>query len=222
MKKYASHCNDEGCFLNFVTNGKLLRIYVTHPATFFKNTFKNNDYYFPPELHYIDEYRNIDDVVAACMLSSYIPGATGPFLSQTTKLNQTVDRSNKCLRSLIQHNPACIKDSFTNKPVEVDSTNDNDPFYWDGGLCQNWPVIDHNTLIVSPLHGDYSPNLYISPQSNDDKETKINNLLPKYVNWHGYKVNVHSENADILRRMIISSHENTLQQNFYDGYDDTK
>merc|ERR1712151_141321 len=230
MKKNALHGNDEEYFLKRTNNGKLLRIYVTHPTIFFDNTLKkndhDNDYYHPPALHYIDEYRNIDDVVAACMLSSYIPGGTGPFLSYTSKLNPTVDRSNKRLRSLIQYNPTCFKDSFTNKPVEVDTSNDSfyrdGTFYWDGGLCQMWPIIDHNTLIVSPLHGNYSPNLYISPQSNDDKDDDNNTLLPKYVNWQGYKVNLHSKNIDIFRRMIISPDEEILQQKFYDGYDDTK
>ncbi|KAL3781870.1 hypothetical protein HJC23_005410 [Cyclotella cryptica] len=28
---------------------------------------------------YVDTYRDLDDIVAACMLSSYIPGVTGPF-----------------------------------------------------------------------------------------------------------------------------------------------
>lgn len=35
----------------------------------------------PKSYRYVDSFRNVEDVVAACMLSSYIPGVTGPLLA---------------------------------------------------------------------------------------------------------------------------------------------
>ena len=214
MKKYMPYGNDEEYFLRRIDNGKLLRVYLTHTKSFFTTRQSNDMNYphYPPSLHYIDEYRGIEDVVAACMLSSYIPGATGP-LSAEYNSNKTVQRSNQRLKSLLKYNPTSLKDSFTNKPIL-------DPMesYWDGGLVNNWPIIDHTTLVVSPLHGDYSPNSSISPEWDDDDSS----VLPKYIKWHGYKINLHSKNIDALFRMILSSDESVLQQKFNDGYDDTK
>jgi len=40
---------------------------------------------FLDSYRYVDAYRNVEDVVAACMLSSYIPGLTGPLLNNARK-----------------------------------------------------------------------------------------------------------------------------------------
>jgi hypothetical protein len=40
---------------------------------------------FLDSYRYVDAYRNVEDVVAACMLSSYIPGLTGPLSNNARK-----------------------------------------------------------------------------------------------------------------------------------------
>ena len=53
---------------------------------------------FPPLGHnpeayrYIDSFQSVEEIVAACVLSSYIPGATGPLLSSSV-MNPAVRRS---------------------------------------------------------------------------------------------------------------------------------
>jgi len=225
-------CDDDNeYFLRRIENGKLLRIYIAHPNKLFSsNETQQSDVLYPSR--YMDEYRDFEDVVAACMLSSFIPGITGPVRgSLDTFDNKTVQRSSQRIRALCTDIKTSIKDSAGNPVLlteEEDGISNSRDLYWDGGLCNNWPTIDDSTWIVSPLSGDYSPNLYIAPEYKTDDQDSNSSILPpwlsppKYVKWHGYRIDINQNNMESMLRMMISSDPDVLQQRFYDGYDDTK
>merc|ERR1712157_16064 len=106
----------------------------------------------------------------------FIPGITGPFRGSLDPFsNMTVKKSSQRIRSLSMNIKTSIKEAATDNPARLmsadhDDNNDKNEIsnssdlYWDGGLCNNWPKVDDSTWIVSPLNGDYSPNLYIAPE----------------------------------------------------------
>jgi len=140
---------------------------------------------------YVDDFRNLEDVVASCMLSSYIPGGTGPLkfgenmpgflggISQKSvadENNTTVDRAGERLREMKQL--GLVKYGLTGEVDEPNYTtteledinSDSAPVihrfstdYWDGGLVDVFPTFDESTVIVTPVIGLFDPNPAICP-----------------------------------------------------------
>jgi hypothetical protein len=204
----------------------------------------------PTAYRYVDTYRNVEDVVAACMLSSYIPGVTGPLFNVGSSNkedgkagNDAMKRASRQLREMSRI--GSVKDGRTGLPLRTQSEKeqpsshdeeDDSTQYWDGGIADVFPTFDENTIIVSPINGMYS-NPAICPamqQSNEIAEHQspnINNssvldLLQSYVPTtfrHCSKSNLglNADNARAVKEMILSSDDEQLYQRFRDGYDDT-
>lgn len=145
---------------------------------------------------YVDTYRNLEDIIACSMLSSYIPGITGPLnlkervpaimggllneeiigAKNTTEKTNRNDvsyraglRLNEMTRlSMVKHGKTGIP-TTVNEPYDV---NDDEPtIYWDGGIADVFPTFDENTIVVAPVNGVFDPNPSICPQMPDDDST---------------------------------------------------
>ncbi len=189
----------------------------------------------PTAYRYVDSYRNAEDVVAACMLSSYIPAVTGPLLQDN--INDTVQRASRQLHEMTKR--GMVKDGRSGSKMNTSSHDEEDHStqYWDGGIADVFPTFDDDTIIVSPISGMYS-NPVICPamqQSNEEVEdqslnrSSMQNLLQSYVPTlpetfrHCSKSNLglNMQNARTVKEMILSSDDEQLYERFREGYDDT-
>jgi len=150
----------------------------------------------PPSLfkayRYVDSYRDLEDVIACSMLSSYVPLGTGPLklkdkmpnflggLMPKSEITDVSDRSGIHLKEM--EKLGMVKNGITGLPTvndtsrgtedveskdESNTTNEPTTNYWDGGLTDMFPTFDNDTVIVSPLNGVYDPNPSICPQIPD-------------------------------------------------------
>lgn len=143
----------------------------------------------PPLLkayRYVDTFRDVEDIVACCMLSSYVPGITGhappSFLDGLTgsvdKSSSAAGRAGVRVKEmakfgLVRHGKTGLPvvenvEETTNSEESKEDTSTEPTLYWDGGLAEMFPTFDNNTVIVSPLNGLYDPNPSISPGVLDD------------------------------------------------------
>jgi len=149
---------DKELWTKRIAGGKLLRIGLTDYRLFTPAGVARD---IPEAYRYVDQYRDVDDVVAACILSSYIPGATGTLRGAQCPMNASV--RNSWARVHEMERLGYVKDGKTGKPVKAaESDEPGDLHYWDGGLADVFPTIDDGTLIVSPINGHYT-NPSISP-----------------------------------------------------------
>jgi hypothetical protein len=198
--------------------------------------------YNPQATLVVDTYRSVDDVLAACILSSYVPGVTGPALGSLATHNRAIERAMDVLQEMIQ--VGCVKRSVTREPLQwtepdketsaaADMDRSLDPamselphsqprqyhreICWDGGLVNAFPTIDQDTLIVSPLAAEFRHNASISPAIEyQGHELSAIPMLPVSPN---VKVHLTPANAWAFSSMVLSSDDATLQRKYQQGYD---
>ena len=212
---------------------------------------------------YVDQYRDLEDVISACMLSSYIPLGTGPLRANQDESNTAVKRAHVKVMEMEQL--GFVKHGITGKPLHTKSNerssnllndeknegnNEVGICYMDGGLVNNWPQIDSDTIIVSPIKGTYT-NPHISPAdtSNPDESPTIPNDLQEFLadltksnpffsnlqklpvpnmDIHpptvqvsdSIRFDVTRDNLETLFRMMKSSEDSVLEERFQQGYND--
>lgn len=149
----------------------------------------------PAAYRYVDSYRNVEDIVAACMLSSYIPGVTGPLMkdniaekllgalyniAQTEKEKENVVKSSAndaMIRATWQLNEmkrlGMVKDGRTHDRIEPEHNTEEQEttHFWDGGIADVFPTFDDGTVIVSPINGIYK-NPAICPSMQEQHNEK--------------------------------------------------
>jgi hypothetical protein len=117
---------DEESYLQQIEYGQLLRIGLTDRRSFFAST--------PPAVVgqmagrnawlYVDRYRSVGDIIAACVLSSYIPGITGPALGSMALKNTSVARASEKLKEMVAS--GCVKKGWNGEIfVQDDANNQN-------------------------------------------------------------------------------------------------
>lgn len=164
--------------------------------------------YNPKAYLYIDSFQTVDDVVAACVLSSYVPGATGPLLSSNVT-NKAVQRSQERLSELAKQ--GAVK-NFYGVSIEQDAKIAS-PIFVDGGFVNVWPVIDSDTLIVTPLSAQFQKHNYICPPCADSKFFAVNPYS---------SLAMHYSNVSTLQDMIWSSVDDVLELRFAQGHDNAR
>jgi hypothetical protein len=240
---------DEEYFLQRIHNGggggSLLRIGLTDRRVF-PPVGQN-----PRAACYCDTFRSIDDVLAACILSSYVPGVTGPTWGSLDVRYSAVTRASKLLTEMIQLGH--VKKANTGEPLTLSTpapsstanenvnnrgiSEDAREICWDGGLVDAFPCIDKNTVIVTPLAVDVFPNASINPSigydSNDNKsnDSDVNNYESSdntktktpFVRLND-RIQVHwtAANAHTFRCITFSSEDTVLQDKFTQGYDNAQ
>ncbi|GMI38240.1 hypothetical protein TeGR_g3669, partial [Tetraparma gracilis] len=96
---------------------------------------------------FLDSFASLEHLLAATVLSSYVPVATGPL---SPPPGSAVDR-------------ACRLLSSTPMSRHPGGTLPPSPLWYDGGLAAMWPLLDDRTLIVSPLPVAHARNVAICP-----------------------------------------------------------
>ena len=142
---------------------------------------------------YVDSYRSIEEVVSACILSSYIPGLTGPARGVDDVVNKAVRDATHSVLQLVEL--GAVKDGATGKALSLSdlspTTDESDsnthvsdaanktntpsssllePFL-DGGLSCVWPTVDNSTIIVCPIRANFDPNPAIFPELLESGDT---------------------------------------------------
>jgi predicted acylesterase/phospholipase RssA len=219
-------------------SGSLLRIGLTDRRVF--PPVGDN----PRAACYCDTFRSIDDVLAACILSSYVPGVTGPAWGSLDGRYSAVTRASKRLTEMVQLGH--VKKANTGEPLTLSSPvpsstaneNNNDhgssrEICWDGGLVDAFPYIDKDTVIVTPLAVNVFPHASINPSITYDSSSNSN-----YSDENNYessdntktetpcvrlndRIQVHwtAANAHTFRCISFSSQDAVLQDKFAQGYD---
>ena len=149
----------------------------------------------PAAYRYVDSYRNVEDIVASCMLSSYIPGVTGPLMkdniaekllgtlyniAQSEKdkenvvkasANDAMIRASRQLHEMKRL--GMVKDGRTHARIEPehDTEEQETTHYWDGGIADVFPTFDDGTIIVSLINGIYK-NPAICPSLQEQHNEK--------------------------------------------------
>jgi len=175
---------------------------------------------------YVDEYRSIEDVVAVCTLSSYIPGVTGTVAGTADVSNSAVRRSFKLVQEMVKL--GFVKDGITGLPLVGDDDDDDDSVgkseksdetikatnFIDGGLADVFPTVDKSTIIVSPMGGNYDyPSISPSVVEEDSSAFRMVEIHPSA------RIAINKENAKMMVNMIKSSDDSVLEDWFHTGYD---
>ena len=187
---------DPELFARRFSNGSL-RIGLTDRRGLWPPPLPFNSSRLLESYRYVDTFRNLEDVVACCMLSSYIPGATSTlpssFLggmmksssSDTSNDGNTIGTTDASYiaglrlkemakRGMIKHGitglPVIEDDDKTEDNNEMEDDTNEEVYYWDGGIADVFPTIDKDTVIVSPVNGLFEhPSICpLMPSDRDD------------------------------------------------------
>lgn len=214
---------DEELALRRIDFGRLLHIGLTDRRAFPR--FRQN----PDAYVYVNAYQSIEEIVSACILSSYVPGLTGPISDITFGTNGAVRRANKVLLRMMEK--GSIKNSrgiplqsslqrIKNEPKTFqapiyDSHQlQNNIVFWDGGLANLFPRINGDTCIITPFTGSFT-NPTISPSP-----TTVSHNMELDVAFS--RPTICLENLRTIRYIAFSSESLTLEGWFEKGYNDAK
>jgi len=198
---------------------------------------------------YVDQYRDLRDILSAAILSSFVPIGTGPVKGEKDAHNLAVSRAWDNIQDMEAR--GFIKHGITHMPTNAANINiigadDNNKqnqqteqqshklHYIDGGLVNMFPQIDASTLIVSPCNGTYV-HPYIAPQHTPsafrqtlERYTERSSILPTVTASSStlkiderVSLGINSQNLEAAYRMAHSSGTDVLEEKFRDGYDDT-
>lgn len=148
------------------------------------------------EYCYVEEFQSAEEVVASCLLSSYVPGVTARLVN-----DPAAQSARQTLQSMA--NRLQIRDG------DVVQLRPND-FVGDGGLCEVFPYFDDETIIVTPLHASFTRHKSIRPTFVESSPIRWSDHA--YLHWH-------PNNLKNLWRILRSSED--LEDRFAEGYDDT-
>ena len=190
----------ESSLLSQINRYKLLRIGLTDRRVF--PPLGQN----PRAFCYVEEFRSVEDVIAACILSSYIPGVTGPVNGQTP----AVRKSRAVLHEMLDE--GYVKQGLTGEPVRVASKQDRE-VAWDGGLVNAFPFIDEKTVIVCPLAASITHHATINPAIGSQSPVQRYYQVSQNVRLH-----MTAENLINFRRITVSSSDDILKEKFEQGY----
>ena len=176
-------------------NGGVLQVFLTDPARFrFPGDFSSHSY--------VDEFEGMDHVVSSCILSSYVPVATGPLRpAQGTVVHDATEfmKTRKTKRM------------SRKGEVEVEPQ----PRWWDGGLAAMFPRINRKTLVISPVSIRHPKNLVICPPwTGNPKGLKIGE--------GGMMADISFANAVAAKNMVLPVEDDVYERIYRDAYDDAK
>jgi len=230
---------DIDLLMNRIQNGRLLRIGLTDRTKVNLASLKSDLSAYV----YVDQYRDIYDIVSAAILSSYIPIGTGPLSLQLAQQSNNLAISRAWERVKTMEQLGFLKHGESSLPVvrstaTTDADSDYETRYIDGGIANICPEIDNQTLIVCPMNGAYGKHC-IAPTrdiiddeeldtvSNPDKDevksisNKLFNLTNSVIHISDrVKFGLNRENLLTAYLMARSSESSLLEKRYRDGYDD--
>lgn len=181
----------------FLKQARGLRIGLCHRRT--KLYAKDTD----KAMCYADQFRNVDDLVAAIILSSYIPGTTGPWKGKRSKHHAAVARASEVVKEMedlgfikiiTTKDPINVRQSMARGAVlsKLPNTRRRES-YIDGAIGDFLPVADKDTLLVSPFYFSHEENALIAPSCNcaeKGRRRKWLKVLPKKVTYKKTQVSI--------------------------------
>ena len=205
---YEAIDGDEEEFLKRIQNGRLLRIGLTDRREW-PPVGPN-----PRAVCYVDHYRGMEDVIASCVLSSYVPGVTGPAFGSLDERHTAILRAAERLKDMVR--AGCVKKGVSGEPLRLSEvSSDLRELYWDGGLVNAFPIFDKNTIIVTPIAADFV-NPSINPSLDySDKGLQIRKLQANPTT----KLHLTSANLHTFRSLLLNTDESNLQSFYARGYD---
>lgn len=165
--------------------------------------------YNPKAYLFVDEFRDVEDLIAACVLSCFIPGLTGPALGNQSSHNKAVDRATTRIKEMIQLGFVKQSSGVPLRPSDfVRET------CWDGGLVNAFPRRDDETVMVTPFFAEFPRNRSINPVMNLPTKRLLD--VNPFVKLHFTRAN-----ATTLRQMALSSKPSVLDSRFKQGFQNT-
>lgn len=169
---------DSDFFLRRTLGGKLLQIGLTD-----RRKLRYGVGLSPEAYCFVDQYRDVEDAHAASILSSYVPGLTGPLRGSKSARNLTVKRAWEKVREMeslgfVKYGISgeCVScdgvkigahEETSNEFNRRDDASQNEDmlggYFCDGGLVDICPALDDSTLMVCPFNGIFYPNPSVSP-----------------------------------------------------------
>lgn len=151
----------------------------------------------------VDEFADVEHLTAACLLSSFVPGVTGPLRpapqSAAGRAAQVIDR---CWG--IKRGSEC---SAALSPVA--QAPGESSLFLDGGFTATWPVVDEQTVLVSSL-AVRAPRDVICPVGD----------FGWTLSAHGVSAEVSGAQLGRVYRALLSPSPQQLQEAYRDGHDD--
>ena len=212
---------DDELALRRIDFGKLLHIGLTDRRAFPR--FRRN----PDAYVYVNKFQSVEEIVSACILSSYVPGLTGPISDISSGANGAVRRANKVLLRMMEQGsiknshaiplPSPLQRVDKERNQSQSSLNDsqqllNNIVFWDGGLANLFPRINMNTCIVTPFTGSFT-NPTISPSRATASHTlELGDACSRPT--------ICLENLRTIRYIAFSSESLALEGWFEKGYND--
>lgn len=202
------------------TSGGRLRIGLTDSGYFplFRGKQQEEAYLF------VDEFETLQEIVAACVLSSYVPGMTGPApLERSIQTHPAVVQAGNHLKRMVER--GVVRDGKGNPRNRLLKDTSE---LWDGGLVNLFPTINKDSILVTPFQGTFknptisptmvagSPSLADAP-SNGFAISKIPKMALAINRWSSLDLSM--ENLRTLRYVALSSTDDELQTWFSQGYD---
>lgn len=212
---------DSDFLLRRIDHGRLLRIGLTDRRGFPAIGRPMND--LKAAMIYVTRYRDMEDVIAACMSSCYIPGITGPVRGSLDARHGAIVGASERLNEMIR--AGCVVSANGGAPIQCLPPNPNNSvnekareICWDGGLVDGFPHFDDKTLMVSPLAADFRSNPAINPAIAEGYSRKA--VITRFLQV-GPRVRMHLTTANLLRfrRLVLSSDDETLESVYQEGYD---
>lgn len=230
---------DNELLMNRIQGGNLLHIGLTD-----RNKFDvTNPRADLKAYAYVDQYRDLKDISAAALLSSYIPVGTGPANWEKDSKNLAVRRAWGVVKEM--RVLGFIKDGITksallgykkvgNGHLDVveesmqdsfqSEVNDDKLGYLDGGLANMFPEIDDSTLIVSPINGIYKTPFIAPMAPTIEGQLSMEQIqLPFHFEMSDrVKIGANVKNLLAFYQMARSSSPQVLEEKFGEGYNDAK
>lgn len=172
----------------------------------------------PKAYAFVDTYRSVEDVLAAALLSSYIPGVTGPVGGTWDTRHSALPWASRQVNAMIA--AECVKHGVTGLPIPpLPSDLSSREICWDGGLVNAFPIVDQDTLMVAPVAVYFPQHEHtINPAIQNHHSTFVRVVrLNEFVSFH-----LTRENAIRMRQIVMSSDAATLQARFAEGFDDAQ
>lgn len=152
----------------------------------------------------VDTFRDAEHLVAACILSSYVPAATGPLCPAE---DSAAGRAAKTMAAAWGIKGGDVELQLVPQQAGAGA-------FIDGGLATMWPVRDHTTVIASP----------IAVRSDHGNGTICPSGDFRWFVRGGRGVTVDASLSNLTRgwSMLISPTAAELEKSFRDGHDDAQ
>jgi predicted acylesterase/phospholipase RssA len=162
-----------------------------------------------------NEFESIAEILAACTLSSYVPGLTGPApLERSIQSHPAVTHATKVVKNMVKRGAAKDVKGNRKQLLLTDSSE-----LWDGGLAKLFPTINSKSILVTPFAGTFR-NPTVSPKKTDLTPMngfpipKLSAAISQYAS-----MDLSLENVRTIRYISLSSTDEELQSWFALGYD---